>query len=187
MGRGVLYGGKYENFDPATPSSSHSGGFNHGINALPYLNPLDLADPNYLIEGIVLIEPNGYCLTVHYRLNGKVKNVKCLAFRYSTDGVGSTLYGTVQNCFFKVNDDGLKLYLSHSIYEDITIFLQNNGAAFQITWNMENTPIGTFKNVLVRRVDVIRTVPAIQIRGRSIINVGGVEGATFADYIFEDI
>jgi hypothetical protein len=143
MGRGVIYGGKYEIFDPATPSSSFSGGFNHGITALPYLNPLDLGDANYLIEGIVLIEPNGYCLTVHFRLNGKVKNLKCLAFRYSTDGVGSTLYGTVQNCFFKVNDDALKLYASHSLYEDITIFLQNNGAAFQITWNLESTIAGT--------------------------------------------
>ena len=113
--------------------------------------------------------------------------MKCLAFRYSTDGVGSTFYGTVQNCFFKVNDDGLKLYSSHSLYEDITIFLQNNGAAFQITWNLESWSEESLKNVLVRRVDVIRTVPATQIRGRSIINVGGVEGATFSDYIFEDI
>jgi hypothetical protein len=138
MGRGVIYGGKYENFDPSIPSSSHSGGFNHGITALPYLDPKDIGNANYLIEGIVLIEPNGYCFSVHLRFSGKVKNVKCLAFRYSTDGVDSSFYGTVQNCFFKVNDDGLKLYASHSLHEDITIFLQTNGAAFQITWNLES-------------------------------------------------
>ena len=144
MGRGVIYGGKYENFDPATPSSTlYSGGFDHGITADPYLNPLDFGDANYLIEGIVMIEPNGYCLNVHFRLNGKVKNMKCLAFRYSTDGVGIGLHGTVQNCFFKVNDDAMKLYASHALYEDITIFMLNNGAVFQITWNMVDTILGT--------------------------------------------
>lgn len=56
------------------------------------MNIPDLANSNYLIEGVVIVEPNGYCLKVNDRYNGKVKNVKCLAFRYSTDGVGAS-YG----------------------------------------------------------------------------------------------
>jgi polygalacturonase len=92
----------------------------------------DLAGSNYLIEGVTIIEPNGYCLKVNDRYNGRVKNVKCLAYRYSTDGVGAS-YGprsTVQNCFFKQNDDTIVLYSSNAFYEDVVLFAQANGASF---------------------------------------------------------
>lgn len=65
----------------------------HAIHALPHFDPADLLGINFEVEGVVIIEPNGYCLKVLDRLNGRVKNVKCLAFRYSTDGANGS-YGT---------------------------------------------------------------------------------------------
>jgi hypothetical protein len=71
---------------------------------------------------VTIVDPNGYCILAS-RFNGKVKNVKCFGFKYSTDGVGasSNLF-TVKNSFFKVNDDSLKLWGNNTIYEDIVLF-----------------------------------------------------------------
>jgi hypothetical protein len=53
---------------------------------------------------------------------------------------------------------------------------------------MVNVPAaGPYTNNTVRRVDIIRTVPTTQIRARSIINLGAIEGASYNDYSFEDI
>lgn len=99
----MIYGGKYETFDPITPARNDLNHFYHGIHALKYFNFADTLGTNYIIEGVTIIEPNGYCLKVIDRINGLVKNVKCLAYRYSTDGVGASfgIFPSVSNCFFK--------------------------------------------------------------------------------------
>jgi hypothetical protein len=101
------------------------GKMRHAINFDTFYSPLDLfTTGNYFVEGVTIVDPNGYCISAS-RLNGKVKNVKCFGFKYSTDGVGasSSLFtSTVKNSFFKVNDDSLKLYGSNTIYEDIVLF-----------------------------------------------------------------
>jgi hypothetical protein len=67
----VIYGGKYEIFNSSNPKSSHQNNtFYHGIDALSYINTQDLKDGNYLIDGVVIIEPNGYCTSVNARLKG---------------------------------------------------------------------------------------------------------------------
>jgi hypothetical protein len=79
---------------------------------------------NYKVEGVTIVDPNGYCIRAE-RLNGKVKNVKCFGYKYSTDGVAasySLFTSTIRNSFFKVNDDSLKLYGSNAIFEDIVLF-----------------------------------------------------------------
>ena len=97
----------------------------HALNFEAFYNPVDLfTTGNYFIEGVTVVDPNGYCMSTS-RLNGKVKNFKCFAFKYSTDGA-TTSYSlntaSVKNCFFKVNDDVLKLYQSNSLFEDIVMF-----------------------------------------------------------------
>jgi hypothetical protein len=97
----------------------------HAIKFESYYNNLDLFTAgNYYIEGITVVDPNGYCILTP-RMNGKVKNHKCLGFKYSTNGGETSMSiftASVKNCFFKVNDDVLKLYNSNSLFEDIVMF-----------------------------------------------------------------
>ena len=41
----------------------------------------------YLVEGSLVVRPNGYCYRVLDRVNVQIYNVKCLEWRYSSDGV----------------------------------------------------------------------------------------------------
>jgi len=89
------------------------GKMRHAIFFNTFYFPPDLFNSgNYMVDGVTIVDPNGYCIRAE-RLNGKVKNVKCFGFKYSTDGAGASFSfftSTVKNSFFKVNDDSLTLY-----------------------------------------------------------------------------
>ena len=53
----------------------------------------------------------------------------------------------------------------------------------QTTWNLKTE----VSNVAVRRIDIVRTVPILQLRQNSVINFGGSEGAVLTGFTFEDI
>jgi len=65
-----------------------------------------------------------------------VDNVKFLGWHQNTDGVFVGNDSTVNRCFFKVNDDVIKLYSSRVTVTDSIVWLQPTGAAIQLSWNL---------------------------------------------------
>jgi len=61
-------------------------------------------------------------------------NVKMSSWWYSTDGTITGNNSQVNNCFFKVNDDGIKVYGSYCTHDNNTMYHQVNGAPFQFSW-----------------------------------------------------
>jgi len=85
------------------------------------------------VEGITSIMPLKYHIQVG--AHALVKNVKCFSFRHTTDGVGAGAFSTIRDCFFKVNDDVVKLYCDGIVAMDLSVWHQDNGAVFQLGWH----------------------------------------------------
>ena len=49
---------------------------------------------------------------------------------FSTDGISSGENSIIENCFFKINDDAIKVYSSHMIVRNNVIWQVENGAPF---------------------------------------------------------
>ena len=61
------------------------------------------------------------------------RNLKMISWWFSTDGVSLGEHGLVEDCFFKVNDDALKLYHGDTTVRRCVIWQMENGAPFQIS------------------------------------------------------
>jgi hypothetical protein len=137
---------------------------------------------NKLIEGITLVNSPHY--NIWTRGSGNViRNVKMIGWYFSTDGVAAGRDSLVEDCFFKVNDDALKLYWSNMVVRDCVIWQMENGAPFQISWNMPGENSGFH----VHNIDVIRVEHEWDNDNEAVFNA--IHGGTghMSDYLFEDI
>lgn len=135
-----------------------------------------------LIEGITLIQSPLYNILLHGRDN-VVRNVKLISWWYSTDGIYVGAGGLIEDCFVKVNDDAFKLYEPDTTVRDTVIWQLENGAPFQISWNMPTDNAG----FVVQNIDIIRMEHrADQINLAAVDAVHGGSGH-MSDYLFEDI
>jgi hypothetical protein len=71
---------------------------------------------------------------------------------FSTDGISSGENSIIENCFFKVNDDAIKVYSSHMIVRNNVIWQMEKGAPFMISWNGSQD----FGNCHIINNDIIR-------------------------------
>ncbi len=67
--------------------------------------------------------------------NATVSNVKLFSWRPNSDGVTLRQNSSIRDSFFKIFDDTVKLFHSNSKAEEIIIWQQPSGAAFQLGWN----------------------------------------------------
>jgi len=156
-GRGVLSGELLAN--PAThkiPSSYAQ--LLKTIPALIHFRNMPLRDGKWdgswkcHVEGITLVDAprdnlvfdGGWC---------RAQWVKFIGWFFRTDGVMGGKHLTVEDCFFKVNDDAIKLYKQQTTARRCTIWQMENGAPFQFGWNNNTNQRG----FLVENCDVIRT------------------------------
>lgn len=101
------------------------------------------------INGITSIEPAMYHFWVWPGYGTLYEDVKSFSFLYETDAyIGSYIL----DCFSKVNDDHIKLYISNTIVERFYTYLQGNGHSFQFGWG----DYGSRKNIRVKDVMVYR-------------------------------
>jgi hypothetical protein len=104
-----------------------------------YNSAVTMADYNgtraraQVVEGITSIMPLKYHIQVG--AGAIVRHVKCFSFRHTTDGIGAERGARIEDCFFKVNDDVIKLYADDIRVARATIWHQDNGACFQLGWN----------------------------------------------------
>ncbi len=135
-----------------------------------------------LIEGLTLVNSPLYNILINGPRN-TVRNVKMISWWFSTDGAYVEDHGLIEDCFVKVNDDAFKLYESNTVVRDCVIWQLENGAPFQISWNMptDNT------NFHVKNIDIIRMEHrSDQINLAAVDAVHGGNGH-MSNYLFEDI
>ncbi|MGF1483362.1 MAG: hypothetical protein ACFBZ8_03240 [Opitutales bacterium] len=91
---------------------------------------------NQRVEGLVCLDPPHFHLV--FRGEVIVDNVKMIGYWHQTDGTVTGNNSVIQNCFFKTNDDIMKLYSDHCYHENNTIMQLTNGAPFQFSWGSQN-------------------------------------------------
>jgi hypothetical protein len=171
-GRGILSGAGY-NGDPFYPHK-----YQHSIQIV---NP---GVTNTKIEGITIADSSW----TNMRLTGTnnyVHNVKAISWFFNTDGLLLGGNSTVENSFFKVNDDTIKLYASNMTARNIVIWQEVNGAPMQLSWNV-SSPIS---NNRVSHVDIIRCEHVLgnmtnQTKGIFNSVHGGI--GLLSDFVFDD-
>jgi hypothetical protein len=137
---------------------------------------------NIRIEGITIVNSPW----THIRMWGKhntVRNVKMISWYYNTDGILLGEDSLIEDCFFKLNDDAIKLYRSGIVVRNCVLWQLMNGAPFQLTWNVA---VPT-KNVVVTNCDVIRVEHYKDWDNRAVFN--SIHGGTghLSQYLFQDI
>jgi hypothetical protein len=137
---------------------------------------------NTLIEGITLINSPHYNISMD-GFHNTVGNVKMISWYFSTDGVNTGRDGLVEKCFFKVNDDALKLYFSNMVVRDCVIWQLENGAPFQISWNMPSDNSGFH----VSNIHVIRAEHRWDNDNLAIFDAIHGGRGHMRDYLFENI
>ncbi|WP_445725636.1 hypothetical protein [Flavobacterium sp.] len=103
------------------------------------------------IEGITIIHAPRYMISLSGS-NHYLHNIKMMGWWFSTDGISAGENSLIENCFFKVNDDAVKLYRNNMQVKNCVIWQLENGAPFMISWN-GSTDYG---NVKVQNIDIIR-------------------------------
>ena len=135
-----------------------------------------------LVDGPTLVDSPHYNLTIAGQ-HAVVRNVKMISWWFSTDGVGVDTHGLVEDCFFKVNDDALKLYHNDTTVRRCVIWQMENGAPFQLSWNMPGHNSGFH----VSDCDVIRVEHAWRNDNEAVFCAIHGGSGTMSDYLFEDI
>lgn len=138
---------------------------------------------NQLIEGITSIRPLKYHLISRGTLH--TKNVKCLSYNNTTDGIVAGDNSLTENCFFKVNDDVIKLYYDNQIVRDIVVYHQTNSPVLEFGWAGQAS-----QNSLVERIDIVQDDSfGAEVNGQAILgwahnnNAGGEQKG----HVLEDI
>lgn len=137
---------------------------------------------NVLIEGITIINAPRYCVSINGN-NQICRNLKMMGWWFSTDGIGIGTNSMIEDCFFKVNDDAIKLYRSNMKAHNCVIWQMENGAPFQIGWNMS----GLNSNFEVKNIDIIRVEHQWDNPNEAVVDaIHGSEGI-MENYLFENI
>ncbi len=119
-----------------------------GTKGIPYSTVMSNGDgTGQVLEGFVSICPPHFHLTVRGEV--KIENVKMMSWWHSTDGTVTGPDSEVLDCFFKVNDDFIKVYSDNCHHENNTMFHQVNGAPFQLSWGNQQARNCTMVNTYI--------------------------------------
>ncbi|MCZ6674921.1 MAG: immunoglobulin domain-containing protein [Verrucomicrobia bacterium] len=165
-GRGILSGESY--------------GLDSEVNAAIHFDGLGT---NQLIEGITSIRSLKYHIISRGTLT--TRNVKCLSYNTTTDGIVAGVNSLIEHSFFKVNDDVIKLYYDNQIVRDIVVYHQTNSPVFEFGWSGQES-----KNSLVQRIDIVEdNTLGVNVTGQAILGWthNSKAGGAQKGHIFEDI
>jgi len=137
---------------------------------------------NILVEGITITDGPMYGLIVR-QSNSIVRNCKFFGWYYNCDGVSTGDSSLVEDCFFRCNDDAIKVYPNHFVARNCIFWQNDNGAPFQLSWNLR----GNNHDFKIYDCDIVFCEHAIDANNRAIFNaIHGGEG-NLSDYLFENI
>lgn len=140
---------------------------------------------NFLVEGIVSMCPPHFGLTIRgtYCI---IDNVKMMSWWYSTDGTITGNNSKVNNCFFKVNDDNIKVYGSNCTHDNNTMYHQINGAPFQFSWTGQASKNTSSTNTYI--VNSVYKSSLTSTSNTAVINcVEANQGQIIENHIFDGI
>lgn len=137
---------------------------------------------NVKLEGITIIHAPRYMIAVS-GYKSDINNVKMLGWWFSTDGISAGENSVIENCFFKVNDDAIKLYANNTIAKNNVIWQMENGAPFMISWNGSKD----FGNCRVINNDVIRVEHSWDNENLAVICAVHGGKAHISNFLFEDL
>jgi hypothetical protein len=137
---------------------------------------------NTYLEGITIIHAPRYMVSISGN-NSHIDNVKMLGWWFSTDGISAGENTVIENCFFKVNDDAIKLYSSNTVVKNNVIWQMENGAAFMISWNGSRD----FGNCQVVNNDVIRVEHEWDNENLAVICAVHGGKAHISNFLFDDL
>lgn len=169
LGRGVLSGERLRWNDEA------------GRQRL-FLCQFDWTSNDVLVDGPTLVNSPSYILTIGGS-RATVRNVKAIGWWFNTDGIDSGPQLLVEDCFLMCNDDAFKLYFSNTTVRRCTIWQLENGAPFQISWNIGTDNSG-FR---VSDCDVIRTEHRWKNENTAVFCAIHGGSGRMGEYVFEDI
>lgn len=134
------------------------------------------------MEGITMIHAPRYFVSLNGS-NHHLHNLKMMGWWFSTDGISAGENTLIENCFFKVNDDAIKLYRSNTVVKNCVIWQLENGAPFMISWNGSKD----FGNIQVSNIDVIRVEHHWDNENLAVIAAVHGGQAKISNFLFEDI
>jgi hypothetical protein len=115
-----------------------------------------------------------------------VRGVQCFGWWYTTDGVRAGDRSVVEDSFFKVNDDVVKVYCNDMVVRRCLIWAQMNGAPFQFTWNLKDPVRGVrVSDIIIMASEV--TSDRELMGNRAVVNSRLNMGAAISDFVFERI
>ena len=160
-------------------------GFNYrsGSSGIPWCAVFfDGGGNNQVVEGITSIKP----LHFHILSRGtlKTQNVKCLSFNNTTDGWGGEDNSSIENSFFKVNDDVIKLYGDNQTVRNIVVYHQTNTPVFEYGWGGQEA-----KNCTIEHIDIVedRHVAAAADNGGIIGWASANSNKKHLGHVFRDV
>lgn len=133
-------------------------------------------------EGFTMVDAPGYYITTSGK-RSHAKNVKGLGWWFNTDGFSFGEDGLTEDCFLKCNDDAIKLYRSGNKVYRTTIWQMENGAPFQISWNMNSNNSGFH----VKNCDIIRCDHEWDNPNEAVFDAIHGGSGHMSNYLFEDI
>jgi hypothetical protein len=142
----------------------------------------DAKSTDLYFEGFTMVDAPGYYITTSAKRT-HAKNVKGLGWWFNTDGFSFGEDGLTEDCFLKCNDDAIKLYRSGNKVFRTTIWQMENGAPFQISWNMNSDNSG----FVVKDCDVIRADHQWENPNEAIFDAIHGGSGHMSNYLFEDI
>lgn len=137
---------------------------------------------NVYVEGITFADGVMNNLIVNQSYS-TVRNCKFFGWYFNTDGVLIGEHGLIENCFFRCNDDAIKLYKNYLVVQNCIFWQNDNGAPFQISWNSKEN----YHHIRALNCDVIHCEHKEESYNGAIFSaVHGGEGH-LSDYHFENI
>jgi hypothetical protein len=101
------------------------------------------------IYGLTLV--NGRHFAIRVSDEAHVQNIKLYGYRANNDGIVAGKASVIENCFFKCDDDHIKLYNPRMEVRNCVFYEQSNGAVFQFAWN-KLTP---GDNCIIENIEVL--------------------------------
>jgi hypothetical protein len=110
---------------------------------------VNLCGSDITVEGVTFVNPPTYALSINAFWNTgcggdgagggagrgvQISNVKVIAWYFLTDGVFAGRDAIIEDSFFKVNDDAIKIFQSNTLVRRCTVWQLDNGQCFMMSW-----------------------------------------------------
>lgn len=138
---------------------------------------------NQLIDGITLTNSSSYLVLSRGQIT--CRNLKGFGWWYETDGFGAGDNSLLEDCFFKVNDDVVKLYPKNMVVRNLVIYHQFNGAPFQYAWSGQSGQNGKISDIDIIACEV--TNSSLWTSNRALINMRNGVNNNVSGFLFDGI